>query len=346
MKEDRTMTTLKIDSIRTDGGTQSRAALNPAVVEEYAQTIRDGTDFPPVTVFHDGKKYWLADGFHRVAAYRAAGAVEVEADVRQGSKREAQLFSFGANDAHGLRRTNEDKRRVVTAMLSDKEWSKWSDREIAAQCKVSHTFVAKLRSDLTGNVASEARTYTTKHGTTATMDTAKIGKTDKAAAKAAREAQQAEWDRQREETRRNLNPAVQRAEQAKAANGSHHAAVVGKQPTPPAETPEQIAAHRDELLEENDALRKDVEELTRKLAAYDDRVVLWERAGLDGIEASYKEQIKVLERRVEEATADRAKAIRQRDYWKKQAMSLGYVSPNLVVETEAADAGADEWSPF
>jgi len=162
------------------------------------------------------------------------------------------------------------------------------------------------------------------HGKDAILEAAKRIKEQE---RQERLAKQREHDAAREKARAALPDNVKRAEQAKAANGSHHAAVVGKQPTPPAETPEQIAAHRDELLEENEALRKDVEELTRKLAAYDDRVVLWERAGLDGIEANYKEQIKVLERRVEEATADRWKAIRQRDYWKKRAIALGYVPP-------------------
>ena len=50
---------LPIDKIKIDGGTQSRAGLNRVVVDDYAQVIRDGTDFPPVTVFHDGKKYLL-----------------------------------------------------------------------------------------------------------------------------------------------------------------------------------------------------------------------------------------------------------------------------------------------
>jgi hypothetical protein len=87
---------------------------------------------------------------------------------------EAVLFSVGANAAHGLRRTNEDKRRAVTVLLTDGEWREWADREIARRCGVDHRFVAHVKSSL-GTVPSDERTYTTKHGTVATMQTANIG---------------------------------------------------------------------------------------------------------------------------------------------------------------------------
>jgi hypothetical protein len=67
----------------------------------------------------------------------------------------------------------------VTTLLSDGEWSQWSDREIARQSKVHHNTVAKIRASLTGDLSSERRTYFTKHGTTAQMKTTSIGKTKK-----------------------------------------------------------------------------------------------------------------------------------------------------------------------
>jgi hypothetical protein len=54
----------------------------------------------------------------------------------------------GANATHGLRRTNADKRRAALTLLQDEEWQRWSNREIARQCGVTHTFVAKLRREL------------------------------------------------------------------------------------------------------------------------------------------------------------------------------------------------------
>lgn len=137
---------IAINSLRIDGGTQTRAQLNEAVVAEYAEVIRFGCALPPVTVYFDGSAYWLADGFHRYHAHRTAGAMEIDADVRNGTKRDAVLHSVGANASHGLRRTNEDKRRAVETLLADAEWSEWSNNAIAKACGVSHTFVAAIRS--------------------------------------------------------------------------------------------------------------------------------------------------------------------------------------------------------
>ena len=171
---------LNLSLIRLDGGTQPRSSVFMDVVEEYIDAMMNGAVFPPVTVFFDGTSYWLADGFHRCSAYLGMKLDAVECDVRQGSQRDAILFSVGANSAHGLKRTNEDKRRAVNRLLSDPEWSHWSDREISRHCRVSHEFVRKIRpvESVTVNVDSEptSRTYTTKHGTVATMATANIGR--------------------------------------------------------------------------------------------------------------------------------------------------------------------------
>jgi hypothetical protein len=80
-----------------------------------------------------------------------------------------------ANAAHGLKRTNRDKRSAVMTLLKDPEWSGWSDREISRRCTVSDRFVNGIRAALTPNIRSEGRTYTTKHGTTSTMTVTNIG---------------------------------------------------------------------------------------------------------------------------------------------------------------------------
>jgi hypothetical protein len=76
--------------------------------------------------------------------------------------REAVLSSCGANAAHGVPRTNEDKRRAVMKLLNDTEWSGWVDLEIARRAHVSNHFVRKLREELaplTRNIPSEPRTF-------------------------------------------------------------------------------------------------------------------------------------------------------------------------------------------
>lgn len=151
------ITKVQLDQIITDAGTQARAALNEDVVAEYAEAIIAGVDMPPVTVFHDGKRHILADGFHRYFAHVKARAVEIAAEVRKGTKRDAKWYSLGANTSHGLRRTNEDKRSAVRTLLADKEWSKLSDREIAAHLCVAHSFVAAIRNPKVAQRQAENR---------------------------------------------------------------------------------------------------------------------------------------------------------------------------------------------
>ena len=168
---------LELEQIRIDGGTQSRVELNQATVADYAQAFTDGAEFPPVVVFFDGASYWLADGFHRYFGARDAGESAIAVQVINGTQRDAVLYSWGANDKHGLPRSNADKRHIVTAILRDEQGRQWSDRDIAKRFGFSNTFVGNIRRSLS-TVDSEKpaeRTYTTKHGTTAVMNTANIG---------------------------------------------------------------------------------------------------------------------------------------------------------------------------
>lgn len=199
---------IKIDQIDFDLSMQSRAKMDESVIAEYAEAITEGAKFPPITVFHDSATYWLADGFHRYFAHKKIGALDINADVAVGTKRDATLYSCGANAEHGLRRTDADKRRAILRMLEDEEWGKWSNREIARHCGVHPTTVSRVKEDVaafyrgegsneggkyrpgrevvfnssavmkipTVHVDSDDRTYTTKHGTEAVMKTANIGK--------------------------------------------------------------------------------------------------------------------------------------------------------------------------
>lgn len=165
---------LPITEIRTDGGTQPRAQLDMMVVAEYADEMQAGNRFPAVIVFYDGSDYWLADGYHRLWAARQTGLEAIDADVRQGTVDDARWFSYAANQSHGLRRSNEDKRRAVEAALQHPKAGGLSDNQIAHHCGVSQPFVSKLRLSY-NNYKMDARTVT-RNGTTYEMSTANIGK--------------------------------------------------------------------------------------------------------------------------------------------------------------------------
>lgn len=169
---------ISLDAIRLDGGTQPRTQTNLFTVGEYAESMRAGAKFPDVVLFFDGADYWLADGFHRVRAATQAGLKEINADVKEGTRRDAVLFSVGANAGHGMRRTNEDKRKAVRTLLEDEEWSQWSDNKIAETCGVSNRFVGNVRDEwlsLNGS-KMEPRRIVERNGTVYTQNTVNIGK--------------------------------------------------------------------------------------------------------------------------------------------------------------------------
>lgn len=199
---------LELVGLRIDGGTQPRASIDESVVAEYADAMEAGADFPEIVVFFDGADHWLADGFHR---YHAAGKAKknvLAAELRQGTRRDAVLYSVGANTSHGMRRTNADKRKAVETLLADEEWRDWSSHEISRRCGVSDHFVGTVRreriqiecgiqpsppiddSPLPSSVAaepvvplrsnrSETRFYVDRQGKQRTMEVARIGPSTK-----------------------------------------------------------------------------------------------------------------------------------------------------------------------
>ena len=165
---------LELALISVDERVQARAGTDSKLIDEYAEAMRKGDEFPPITVFHDGTSHWLADGLHRRSAALRARIAHFRCVVNPGGLRDAILFATGANACHGRQRSNEDKRFAAGKLLSDDEWSKWSDREIARHCHVSHQLVAEVRRT-TGRATSERR-YRNKHRGVGTMSTDKIGK--------------------------------------------------------------------------------------------------------------------------------------------------------------------------
>jgi hypothetical protein len=136
---------MKLSQIKLDSGLQMRANINQHVVDDYCDALLEGSKFPPVVLFHDGTTYHLADGWTRYFAHKKAGLEIIEADVHEGTRRDAIMYALSANSTNGQCRSPEDKRKAVMTVFDDFEWSEKSDREIAKMCAVSHVFVSKLR---------------------------------------------------------------------------------------------------------------------------------------------------------------------------------------------------------
>lgn len=154
-----------LDRIDTTGGTQMRVRIDDATVVEYRDAMLDGAEFPPVVVFREGGKHWLADGFHRYRARIAAGARDVRALVHVGDRTDAIVFAVGANKTNGLRRTNADKQMAIRAALSIERLAGMSDRAIAELVGVHHETVASMRAPAGGDFrqlkrkGSDGKTY-------------------------------------------------------------------------------------------------------------------------------------------------------------------------------------------
>jgi len=161
--ERKQMKVLNIAALVMEQRLQSRVEINESLVSDYTEALQNGAEFPPVLVYFDGINHYLTDGYHRAHAYTRAGKVSIPCEVVNGTLRDAILCAVGVNDTHGLRRTNADKRKGVSILLEDFEWSLMSNSQIAKICGVSASFVANVKDSL-GIEKSETVKYKTASG--------------------------------------------------------------------------------------------------------------------------------------------------------------------------------------
>ena len=100
---------------------QTRAGTDVDTINNYAEAMADGASFPDVTVFTDGKHYWLADGFHRVMAAKQNGKASISADVRKGTADDAVVFGGTANNKQGKRPTRADVQHFLSMVWERRE---------------------------------------------------------------------------------------------------------------------------------------------------------------------------------------------------------------------------------
>lgn len=136
---------MNINEIVLDSRYQLRKSMSQELIQHYSSRMKEGDEFPALTVnFCDGKNY-LIGGFHRIHAYKLVGAKTVEVDFHEMGFYEALNYAHGLNADHGQPRTNEDKRKDVLVALENPLNIDASDYEIAKICHVSKPFVASIR---------------------------------------------------------------------------------------------------------------------------------------------------------------------------------------------------------
>lgn len=147
---DKVYETLDIDNIEATAATQVRVRLDRHTIDEYQEALENGAEMPALIVYHEpnSQRYILADGFHRLYAMVNLGWDRVDCEVREGRLVDALIEALSANQSHGLRRTNADKRNAVQMALKDPEISKLTQQEIADICGVTDRTVRNIQQDL------------------------------------------------------------------------------------------------------------------------------------------------------------------------------------------------------
>lgn len=145
---------LPVVAIVADQSLQMRAQISDVTVTEYAQRMAvaqvssDSVQFPPVVVFNDGVRYYLADGFHRLHAVRRNGWRDVEAVVFTGTKLDAIWYALGSNKHKGsLMRTDADDFHAAKVALM--HWPILSNQAIASHIGCREYLVSYVRSQIT-----------------------------------------------------------------------------------------------------------------------------------------------------------------------------------------------------
>jgi hypothetical protein len=168
--------TIPTASIRTDGHTQHRYAINLEIVAEYTQLMRDAVIFPPIRLWWDGTDYWLADGFHRLAAAEMALLSDIKAEVRSGSVSDAQWDSYAANAVHGLRWTLSERQQVLQRALAHTNATQLSNVQLAAHLHVSEKTIRRWRKTASSACAEDKIRLVTRNGTTYPLAIQQIGR--------------------------------------------------------------------------------------------------------------------------------------------------------------------------
>lgn len=137
-----------IDDLVIDQRLQARVGLDADAVEEYAAAYSNKHKLPPIETFDVEGTLYVVDGFHRVPAAVEAGETFIRVEVAgEGSLDDAIWHAMAVNQGHGVRRTNEDKRRAVRLAVQSAIGREQSSRVIAEHLGVSDMLVGKVRKD-------------------------------------------------------------------------------------------------------------------------------------------------------------------------------------------------------
>ena len=142
----KTVKLVPIEQIDETNSVQIRITLDARLVHQYRSLIQEHGNMDPIHIFRNGdNSYRVADGFHRIEAYRQENKLEIPAVIHDGDASDALKYALLENSHHGARLTNADKRRAVELAVTDEKIGEWKDTQIAKYIGVSLSLVGEIR---------------------------------------------------------------------------------------------------------------------------------------------------------------------------------------------------------
>lgn len=278
--------------------------MNKAEAQALTDRIRGHIDaaWADITKAYEGKA-WKALGYSSWGDY-------VKAEFDMSRRRSYQLLDQG---------------RVIGAIAEA------AGESVNHGTQITERVAREIKDDLPAVTAEiRERVEQGEDPKKAVDETVAAARAEKERQREERKAQQAEWDRQREEARARLNPDIQRAEAAKARNGSVHAAVA--KPSHVLSLEDRIA----ELEEANRVLEAENAELKAEIKKFSEMKAEWEKGGFEEVIRGKDEVIRAQASRIESESAEKVRNLRSMEWWRKKAFDLGY-SNTAVIDLETGE---------
>lgn len=146
-----------VSLVGCDHGTQTRVSINQQHVRYLKGILDEQSWLQPIIAFCSGENRWIADGWHRLEAYKLAGMDHVFVDIRQGTEKDAIEFALAANGTHGLIESAEDRVKRIRLALTTPGIMELSDAEIAEKCFVSRQTIWRHRQEIEAENAPEEK---------------------------------------------------------------------------------------------------------------------------------------------------------------------------------------------
>mgnify|MGYP000162147705 CR=1 FL=1 len=124
-------------------------------IKDLARSIKHNGQQTPARVIHDGLKYYLVDGHHRLAAIKEAGIENIKVEVSKGDFSEAAAQSFLANRQVMQPLTSKQRTQNAWHALITPHTTNFRDmlinqgqRAVAKQLNVSEGTIRSMRAAL------------------------------------------------------------------------------------------------------------------------------------------------------------------------------------------------------